>query len=263
MSSSDASPATRDDVSVGASLATQLAAMDPKHVTNLGHILGLNPEQATVDSVCDAIRWRYHSKTREAVVAGASDVVGRVGKLLGRDSEPTQPPPVPTYIDLLAGLARKLEVYKPGLEISTLEKNVTYTVITECLVRMTPEQRAGFFEQAVDVSAVLGDGVVESGLSAPLTTLSMLGIANASGMGLYTAAATALGMVTHAVGITLPFAVYSGLSATIGFLLGPAGWFAAGGWLAWQLTGPDWKVLTQVVVYLITQRNQPMGYASG
>jgi len=239
-------------------LADDLTALDARHVANLACILGIDGDGVTIEQVCDAVRWRYHSKARDWVVTGAGEVAGQVKSWLGAEKIPVEPMPVPTYIELLTGLARELEVYEPGLEQQTLERYVIYSVITECLVRMTPAQRAGFFEQSIDVAEVLGDGVVDSGLSGPLTTLSVLGIANASGAGLFAAASTALGMVTHAVGVTLPFTVYSGLSATAGFLLGSAGWFAAGGWLAWKLTGPNWKVLTQVVVYLITQRNLPV-----
>lgn len=238
-------------------LEQYLGSLDPKHLANLGHILHL-PEcdQREVGDICDAIRWRYHSRTREALRNGALQAGSRVRRLW-RDGAVASSslPPLPSYAELVEGLALKLDIDCDAGDLPYLEKAVIYTVITESLQRMTTRQRIDFFEKGIDVSAVLGDGVVDAGLSGPLTTVSALGIANAAGAGLYSAAATALGMVTHAVGVTLPFAVYSGLSSTIGFLLGPAGWLAAGGWLAWRLTGPDWKILTQVVVYLITERH--------
>ncbi len=69
-----------------------------------------------------------------------------------------------------------------------------------------------------------------SALKAPLTTVAALGLAQASGFGVYLASTTSLGFVTHAVGITLPFAMYTGLSSTIAFLIGPAGWLGVSAW---------------------------------
>ncbi len=87
-----------------------------------------------------------------------------------------------------------------------------------------------------------------------MTTTAVLGAAQASGGAVYIASTTALGFLTHGVGITLPFAVYTGLTSTIAFVIGPVGWLAAGGWAFWKFTGPEWKKLTTAIVY-ITSRN--------
>ncbi len=83
---------------------------------------------------------------------------------------------------------------------------------------------------------------------------SALGAANALGFGLYTSATTALGFVTHAVGISLPFTAYTGLSATIAVAIGPPGWLVAGLYAFWKLTSADWKALTPAIIYLIQAR---------
>ena len=76
----------------------------------------------------------------------------------------------------------------------------------------------------------------------------------ASGFGVYLAATTALGFTTSAIGITLPFAAYTGLSSTIAFVIGPAGWLAAGLWGAWKVTQAEWKKLVPVVLYIASTR---------
>lgn len=243
-------------------LIDYLAALEARHIQNLAFILELSPEpeSSIVERVSDGIRWRYHSRVREAVRTSPERLRAKTDELLGRGEASSPPPPIPpTYVELVIGLAKKLDVFSAELDAEALEKRVIYTVIAECLQRMTPEQRVQFFETEIDASVLLGDGVVARGIAAPLRTLSVIGVASTSGVGLYAAAATALGMVTHAVGVSLPAGLTAGVSSTVGFALGPAGWMAAGGWLAWRMTGPDWRVLTQVVVYLITERYKPPG----
>lgn len=240
------------------SLASYLTTLAPQHLQNLSYILQLPDSDVSMVMVVDAIRWRYHSKARSALKGGAGLVLSRIKQLGGNASSgESEAPAAPTYRELILGLAHKLDVFEPNANLMQIEKYVVYGVMTNCLQRMTSEQRVRFFEQTVDLSAVLGDGIIDTGISAPMTTLSALGMASASGSGIYTAAATALGLVTHGLGISLPVAVYAGINSTIGFVLGPAGWLAAGGWLVWRMTGPDWNVLTQVVVYLITERHSP------
>ena len=251
-----------EQIDAGQSLECYLAELESRHLENLSYILQVADTEVSVAQVADAIRWRYHSKARSALKTGAGFVFSRIKKPGSKVSaSESSVPSVPTYSALLLGLAHELQVFEPSVTLVQIEKYVIYGVMTDCLQRMTSEQRVRFFEQTVELSAVLGDGIIDSGISAPMTTLSALGLASASGAGVYTAAATVLGMLTHGFGITLPFAVYAGVNSTIGFVLGPLGWLAAGGWLAWRVTEPDWKVLTQVVVYLITERNSPAHFS--
>jgi hypothetical protein len=70
-----------------------------------------------------------------------------------------------------------------------------------------------------------------------MTTTAVLGAAQASGGAVYIASTTALGFLTHGVGITLPFAVYTGVTSTIAFVIVPVGWLAAGGCVTWRVGG--------------------------
>ena len=88
-------------------------------------------------------------------------------------------------------------------------------------------------------------------LKGPATTFALLGAAQASGFGIYLASTTALGFLTHAVGVTLPFTIYTGMTSTIAFLIGPAGWLGAGLWGTWKLTEPEWKKLVPALVCIV------------
>ena len=85
-------------------------------------------------------------------------------------------------------------------------------------------------------------------------SVQVLAFAEAAGFSLYTASSTALSVVSSGLGITLPFAAYTGLSTILSWFTGPAGWIVAIGWLGWKLTGPELKKILPAVIYLINVR---------
>jgi uncharacterized protein YaaW (UPF0174 family) len=52
----------------------------------------------------------------------------------------------------------------------------------------------------------------------------------------------------------VPFAVYAGMSSTIVFLIGRIGFLAAGAWLGWSLTGPEWTRILGGQLHIIAMR---------
>jgi uncharacterized protein YaaW (UPF0174 family) len=112
----------------------------------------------------------------------------------------------------------------------------------------TPEQR-----QAIISSIEVQQG---SGLTGIGVTTSALVVANLSGFALYSAAATTLGAVTGALGVTLPFATYMGLSSVLAFATGPVGWAALGGWAIYKLGGVDYKKTVPGVILVATVRSR-------
>lgn len=79
--------------------------------------------------------------------------------------------------------------------------------------------------------------------------------ARMSGFGVYLMASTVLGGLTSAIGITLPFGIYMGMSQAIALVLGPVGWAALVGGLVWTLNQPNWERLALGVVYVSLLRN--------
>jgi uncharacterized protein YaaW (UPF0174 family) len=79
--------------------------------------------------------------------------------------------------------------------------------------------------------------------------------AKVSGFGVYLMASTVLGGLTNMMGLTLPFAVYMGMSQAIALVLGPVGWAALAGGVVWTLNQPNWERLTLGVVYVSLLRN--------
>ena len=79
--------------------------------------------------------------------------------------------------------------------------------------------------------------------------------AKMSGFGVYLLASTVLGGLTGALGITLPFAVYIGISQAIAFILGPVGWAAIAGGVLFSFSQPNWNRLGLSVLYISTLRH--------
>ncbi|MBD1917008.1 MULTISPECIES: hypothetical protein [Cyanophyceae] len=87
--------------------------------------------------------------------------------------------------------------------------------------------------------------------------------AKMSGFGVYLMASTVLGGLTNVMGLTLPFAVYIGMSQAIALVLGPVGWAALASGIVWTLNQPNWERLTLGVVYVSLLRNNGIFEATG
>jgi hypothetical protein len=121
------------------------------------------------------------------------------------------------------------------------------------LVAMNAKQRHEFLTRRVQLDIMAAE-FPSSGWAGPVTTLAALSAAQASGFGVYMGATTALGLASHAVGVTLPFAVYTGMTSTIAFLIGPIGFLATVGWLAHVFTSPEWARIIRGLLHIIAMR---------
>jgi uncharacterized protein YaaW (UPF0174 family) len=149
----------------------------------------------------------------------------------------------------------------PALEVYLLED-----LFVKAAARMNAQQRHDLLTAQIhldDFATVFP----QTRVSGPATTLAALAVAQGSGFGVYLGATTALGFLSHAAGVTLPFAVYAGMSSTIAFLIGPFGFLGAGAWLGSRILGPKWPRIFRGVLHLIAMRakyahaNKPLALA--
>lgn len=61
-----------------------------------------------------------------------------------------------------------------------------------------------------------------------LSGITAISVAQLSGFGIYMLASSTLGAITSMLGLTLPFAVYTGMSSAISFVIGPVGFLVIG-----------------------------------
>ncbi len=135
-----------------------------------------------------------------------------------------------------------------NLETQEIETAVVAKLFQDMLGQLSSEQR----QQIVMEMTRDAD---DPNIANLLVSGSAMAAAKASGFGVYLLASTVLGSLTNALGITLPFAVYMGMSQTIAFILGPVGWAALAGGILFTLNQPNWNRLVLAVVNISMLRH--------
>ncbi len=242
------------------SLTNCLQDWSQDDLSNLGAILEIKNEKPSVADIESEIQWLYHSKIREKLATGAIKTLAKIGSFLNKEKKEIpaidERYPPPSYTALINNLAEILKVLEKDEPVVVLEENISLAIIIKALGKMKPSQRRAYFYERVDFSELLeAAGIADKNLRRPMTTMAILGAANAGGFSTYLASTTALGFLTHAVGITLPFAVYTGLTSSIAFVTGPIGLLAVGTWGILSATGPEWKKLTPAIIYIISKNS--------
>ena len=221
--------------------------------------------EGLVSQSVEHLFWAYNSKAKAQAIYQAAKAKWTAYERMPQAMKVRWPAPSPvkhmheygsplSYERLLRECCQKLKIEKSEAEShSRLEIYLYEKVMILAVAAMTAEQRHAFLTREVMLEDV-AISFPRAGLKGSATTLAALGAAQASGFGVYLGATTALGFLSHAVGATLPFAVYAGMSSTIAFLIGPVGFLAAGAWLGWSLTGPDWTRITRGLLHIVAMR---------
>lgn len=105
--------------------------------------------------------------------------------------------------------------------------------------------------QAIGVDELTLDAIKPAIVSTMLVSLVSMGIAG-SGFGIYIAATTLMHTVmTSMLGITLPFAMYTGLTTSMGLLISPLGAFALGAGLLFRIGSRKSKEIKKHLLTLV------------
>lgn len=134
------------------------------------------------------------------------------------------------------------------LETQDIETAVVAKLFQSMIEQISPEQQQ---QLVIEMQKDRDDPRFES----LLLSGSVMTAAKMSGFGVYLLSSTVLGGLTNALGVTLPFAIYTGMSQAIAFVLGPVGWAALAGGLLFTLNQPNWNRLTLAVVYISMLRH--------
>lgn len=229
-------------------LKSILASWDERDISILAILCDLDEDTASVATITKQIRWLYHSRTRHNIKRNLKRVVMK---------DSSMDMPCPTYEALLTGAAKKLGIHKHCTSVDDFERYIPQAVIVAALARMNPPQRDRFFTEEFNATPMWeAAGIKSREIGGLRTAASVLALANASGYAVYAGATTALGFATHAVGITLPYAAYTGLSATIAQLIGPPGWLALATYGFFKVTDTDWNKLMPVLLTIIAAKSR-------
>lgn len=110
------------------------------------------------------------------------------------------------------------------LSIPKKEKRLFEKISLQNLEKMPEADRLILQEKLI--SEAKKNGLSKNEM-ASVSALTTIGAAQLSGFGVYLLASSTVGAITSLVGITLPFAFYTGMSSAISVLIGPVGFILA------------------------------------
>ena len=223
-----------------------------------------NREELVRNSLTELF-WAYNSKTTAQAKQAADKAKQAIYDRLPERMKANIPRPPPakelheygsalSYEYLLREACKDLNIDNVNVEpIRELEVYLIEDLFVRAAAQMNAQQRHAFLTSQVrldDFASVFP----QTRVSGPATTLAALALAQGSGFGVYLGATTALGFLSHAVGVTLPFAIYTGMTSTIAFLIGPLGFLGAGAWLGFRVLGPEWPRILRGVLHVIAMK---------
>src|SRR5437016_7697768 len=124
-----------------------------------------------------------------------------------------------------------------------IEDAVVVTALQKILRELPDEDRRRLAEE-------LGKEAQDPNIIGELLSGGAVVLARLSSFQIYLLATTAVGALTAALGITLPFAIYSAFTTGLHVVLGPIGWAAIGISVLFRLNQPNWSKLVPAVVYI-------------
>lgn len=232
-------------------IADVIADWQDEDIKNLGKLLDIKGD-ATPETIAYELKWLYHSKTSATIEEKAKSLWNKITNET-QEENIDKLREMPSYDELIFGACEHMDTDEKNATLKESELYLSLAVIIAALNKMKPKERVEFFVKQVNLEQITNKTAIKGeSYKGALTTVAALGLAQASGFGIYLASTTALGFLTHAVGITLPFAVYTGLGSTIAFIIGPAGWLAAGAFVSWKLTSAEWKKIIPALIYIIS-----------
>lgn len=133
-----------------------------------------------------------------------------------------------------------------------IENAIVANMFDMCLNSMGQEDR-----QKMAENLKLDDDTLEGILTKQVPVAVLMAAGKLSGFQIYLMATTAVGAVSTAIGVTLPFALYTALTSGIKVLLGPVGMLALAGSIAYQIfEKTQWPALTAGICYISYLRHK-------
>jgi len=229
---------------------------DTDNIEHLAGVLKLPDDQRSIANIEKEIKWLFHSKTIAKGKVAAKSIWSKVTGT-AENSHLEGQYNTPTYQELLSGLLKKLKVRTKDATLLDQEQYLCDAVFIEALVQMTPDQRRRAFAETLTLPEI--DDNLESSngvLGQTMKGVGAFSLVNAAGFSLYTSATAALGLASGMAGVTLPFAIYTGMTSFISVIIGPVGWVAFGSAIAWKSTSSEWNRLRIALLYIITVRHE-------
>lgn len=160
--------------------------------------------------------------------------------------------PCNRYVDIARKVAKHLNVKADqSWGISKLEEAIVVAQFSDVLSKLDPVKRKEIEAQIKREEEKLTEKYrsLIGGGGAILA-------AQASGFGVYMMASTIVGAASSAIGITLPFAFYTGMSQVIAVAIGPIGWAALVAGFVYKVGAPRMDKIVPAVFLVATIRSR-------
>ncbi|MDX1718719.1 MAG: hypothetical protein R3353_01035 [Salegentibacter mishustinae] len=149
-----------------------------------------------------------------------------------------------TYQEILKKIINHYNIPLSGKDMKKIEEQILVFKFKENFDKLSPEEKAKFQDE---LDKVLENKNLEGSQLKSLGTVGALALAELSGMGLFIMASTFVGGLTSILGITLPFAFYTGMSSFLAFVTGPVGWAVGLGALAYSLRNDNLESISKKI----------------
>lgn len=127
-----------------------------------------------------------------------------------------------SYKEFLEKIAEKNnEKLEFSKNIVSFEESLYIRLYAKEFAKLTAEEKEQIFKE-------LEKAGLDKNQIASLSGIAAIGAAQLSGFGIYVLASSTLGAITSMLGLTLPFAIYTGMSSLISFVIGPIGFLVMG-----------------------------------
>lgn len=229
----------------------------------LAIILEVPADRNSISHIENKIKWHFHSRTRASLKAGIKNIIPKLIRS-GEAKRVEDQYREPTYLELMDGVLGALKTDCKGATLADKEVFLSQAVIAQALVNMSPQQRRRAFAETIELSEILQHSDSLGAMLVPnKAAIGAVTLANAAGFSLYTSSTMALSFAASMAGITLPFAVYTGMTTFISVIIGPVGWAAIGGTSIWKLTAPNWEPLKVVLLFIISVQSRGVSSIGG
>jgi uncharacterized protein YaaW (UPF0174 family) len=129
------------------------------------------------------------------------------------------------------------------LPTSEIEDAIVITTLQGVLKKLPDVQRRRLAEE-------LGKESKDPNLVGELLSGGAIALARLSGFQIYLFATSAVGALTGALGIVLPFAFYTAITGGLSIVLGPIGWAVLGVFALFNLNQANWSRLLPGIIYV-------------
>lgn len=151
----------------------------------------------------------------------------------------------PSYSTILDKINKKLKINTDSIDNDENEKAIAIKVLNEVLSKMSEEQKNQFEKEILKIANKESRNTYKAG-----TVFATLTAAQVSGFGVYLLATSTLSTLSGIIGLSLPFAAYTGLSSIISVVIGPVGWIGAGLFTLWKINDVKYNKIIPAVIYI-------------